>query len=111
MRTLSLLFFTFRLLLRSALVYNLSRLLPAEYRLRVRQKSTLLGAQEIADFFLDRGGIFLKVAQYLSTVSNLFDLEFSEIFSGIPDRTAPRPYNEIRSRFYKSLRLNQKSCC
>ncbi len=83
----------------------MSRLLPSESRLRYRRKSSLSGAQKIADFFLDRGGIFLKVAQYLSTVSNLFDLSFSEIFASIPDRTVPRPYKEIRSRFYNEFKV------
>ena len=87
----------------SALLYNLSRLLPGDIKSRVRQKSTLRGANKIANFFLHKGGIFLKAAQYLSTISNLFDTQFSEIFSEIPDRAGIRPYKEIRKRFYKEF--------
>ena len=100
MRSLSTLFFTLRVLFLSALFYNLSRFLPEDVRSQVRQKSTLRGANKIANFFLRKGGIFLKAAQYLSTISNLFDTQFTEVFSGIPDRIGVRPYKDIRKRFY-----------
>lgn len=53
----------------------------------------------MAAFFLKKGGVFLKTAQYLSTVSNLFDAEFTEVFSQVPDRAPARSYKEIRYRF------------
>lgn len=98
-RTLSTLILTLRLLLVSAVVYNSTRFLPADARSRLRYQATRRGAARIADYCLQKGGIFLKAAQYLSTVSNLFDTEFTEIFAGVPDRAEARPYEEIRYRF------------
>ncbi len=103
MRTLSTLLFALRLLVVSAVIYNTTRFLPADWRGRVRFRATRDGAQQIADFFLKQGGIFLKAAQYLSTVSNVFDLEFSEIFAGVPDRAEARPYEVIRYRFLEAF--------
>ena len=99
MRTWVVIFFALRLLLVSAVIYNFTRLLPTDPRSRIRYRNTLRGARLIADFCLHRGGIFLKAAQYLSTISNLFDAEFTEIFAGVPDRAAPRPYADVRYRF------------
>ena len=77
--------------------------MPGELRSRIRQRSTLKGARRIVKFFKKKGGIFLKAGQYLSTVSNIFDTQFSEIFSVIPDRVGVRPYKEICARFYKEF--------
>lgn len=99
MRTWVVIFFALRLLLVSAVIYNFTRLLPTDPRSRIRYRNSLRGARLVADFCLHRGGIFLKAAQYLSTISNLFDAEFTEIFAGVPDRAAPRPYNDVRYRF------------
>jgi ubiquinone biosynthesis protein len=99
MRTLQLLFFTLRLLVISVIVYQGSRILSAPRRAALRNRTTLWAARKIAEFFLKRGGIYIKAAQFLSTVSNLLDSEFTEIFSSVQDRVVPRPYQQVRYRF------------
>lgn len=103
MRTLSVLFFTFRLLLISLIIYNFTRFLPPERRSRIRQRATLKGTLKIAQFCQHQGGIFLKAAQYMATVSNLFDAEYTEILAGVSDRVAMRPYEQIRYRFIEEF--------
>lgn len=87
------------MLVISAVVYNVTRFLPTDLRSRLRYRRTLHGARMLANFCLRRGGIFLKAAQYFSTISNLFDAEFTEIFAGVPDRAEPQPYEKVRYRF------------
>ena len=99
MRTLQLIFFTLRLLVISVIVYQGSRVLSAPRRAAFRNRTTLWAARKIAEFFLKRGGIYIKAAQFLSTVSNLLDSEFTEIFSSVQDRVVPRPYQQVRYRF------------
>ncbi len=64
----------------------------------------------MARFFLKKGGVFLKTAQYLSTVSNLFDAEFTEVFSQIPDRAPVRPYGEVHYRFLNEFGVEPEEC-
>lgn len=103
MRTLSVIFFTIRLLLLSIFVYNISKLLPAEKRSSWRQRTTLKTARRIADFFIEKGGIFIKASQFLATVSNLFDSEFTEIFAKVPDRVKPYEFDKVRYRFLREF--------
>ena len=103
MRTLSVIFLTLRLLITSAIVYNATRFLPSERRAQRRYRSTLSGARQFADFCARMGGIYFKAAQYLSTVSNVFDAEFTEIFARVSDRAEARSYEQIRYRFLKEF--------
>lgn len=99
MRTISLFFFTVRLLVISAVVYHGTKIFSAPRRSAFRNRVTLWSARQMAEFFLKQGGIYIKAAQFLSTVSNLFDSEFTEIFSSVQDRVTPRPYEQVRYRF------------
>lgn len=103
MRALLVLFFTGRLLLRSVLVYSLTRLLPAVYRTAIRRKVTIKAARQTAAFFTARGGVFIKASQFLATISNLLDSEFSEVFSAVPDVSKPAPPGAVRARIEKEL--------
>ena len=98
MRSLNVFLFTLRLLLRSVIVYNISRILPKHRRTKLRYREMIKGAKRLAKFFESKKGIFLKAAQYLSSVSNLFAADFSEIFSQVPDRQFKQSYPEIRTR-------------
>ncbi len=53
---------------------------------------------------MQQGGIYIKAAQYLSTVSNLFDTEFTEIFANVANDVEVRPYAVIRSRFVEEFK-------
>ncbi|HMZ38465.1 MAG TPA: AarF/UbiB family protein, partial [Leptospiraceae bacterium] len=99
MRTLSLFIFTVRLLIISVFVYHGTKPLSAPRRSAARNKVTLWAAKKIATFFIEMGGIYIKAAQFLSTVSNLFDSEFTEVFASVQDKITPRPYAQVRYRF------------
>lgn len=98
MRTLTLLFFTLRQLLRAAFIYNFTRLLPAGPRSRLRQRQTRRGAQRAAELFVRLGGIYVKACQYLATVSNVFDVGYAELFR-VPDVASSHSTANIRKRF------------
>ncbi len=109
MRTLSLFIFTVRLLIISVFVYHGTRLLPAPRRSAIRNRVTLWSAKKIARFFLEMGGIYIKAAQFLSTVSNLFDSEFTEVFASVQDKVSPRPYSQVRYRFLHEFGVEPES--
>lgn len=99
MRIIVSLSFTLRLLAASFLVYNFTRLLPGQIASRIRTGATLRLARRIAHFFVRQGGVYIKAAQYLSSVSNLFETEFTEIFGSVSDSVPHRPYSGVRFRF------------
>lgn len=95
--------FSVRALIYSFLVYNLTRLLPADQASRIRARAVLRTAKRSAAFFVREGGIYIKAAQYLATVSNLFDTEFTEIFAHVANDVEIRPYHTIRARFLQEF--------
>ena len=103
-RTLRALLFSVRILIFAAVLYNATRLLPADRASKIRSQAVLRRARRIARFFMERGGIYIKAAQYLSTVSNLFDAEFTEIFARVANDVEVRPYATIRERFVQEFR-------
>jgi len=87
------------MLLVSVLVFQFTRILTPPRRTSIRTRVTLKAAHRIANFCLKQAGIFIKAAQFLSTVSNLFDSSFTEVFASVQDRVEPKPYSQVRYRF------------
>ena len=97
MRTLTLLFFTLRQLVRAVIIYNLTRFLPADLRSRIRQRQTLRGARRVARLLRGLGGLYIKASQYLATVSNVFDGEYADLFT-VPETLPTHSPGGIQKR-------------
>lgn len=52
---------------------------------------------------MKRGGVFVKASQFLATISNLLDSEFSEIFAAVPDVSSPANEAAVRKRIEVEL--------
>ena len=55
-------------------------------------------ARRIHSAILGAGGLFIKVGQLISILSNFLPLEFRRELQGLQDRLPPRPYDEIVAR-------------
>ena len=91
------------MLIYSAFVYNATRFIPVDVASRIRYRAMLRQARRIARFFLYKRGIYLKTAQYLSSVSNLFAADFSEIFSQVPLAQRQQRFSDIQFQIEHAL--------
>jgi ubiquinone biosynthesis protein len=57
-----------------------------------------VNARRIHDAILAAGGLFIKVGQLISILSNFLPAEFRQGLQGLQDRLPPRPYEEIVAR-------------
>src|SRR5436309_2561144 len=55
-------------------------------------------ARRIHDAILQAGGLFIKVGQLISILSNFLPMEFRRELQGLQDRLPPRPFDEIAAR-------------
>jgi predicted unusual protein kinase regulating ubiquinone biosynthesis (AarF/ABC1/UbiB family) len=55
-------------------------------------------ARRIHDAILDAGGLFIKVGQLISILSNFLPMEFRRELQGLQDRLPSRPFDEIAAR-------------
>jgi ubiquinone biosynthesis protein len=103
--------------LRLVRIYGTTvRVLGSYLWLRVRRPligpgrySTLLlarhraNARRIHDAILDAGGLFIKVGQLISILTNFLPLEFRQELEGLQDQLPPRPFEEIVARIRAEL--------
>ncbi|PJZ69350.1 protein kinase [Leptospira perolatii] len=59
--------------------------------------------KECRDFFLKMGGVYIKLGQYLASLSHLFPESFTDPLQDLQDRVPPHPFSEIRERFRKEF--------
>jgi predicted unusual protein kinase regulating ubiquinone biosynthesis (AarF/ABC1/UbiB family) len=60
-------------------------------------------ARRIRDAIIRAGGLFIKVGQLISILSNFLPPEFRNELEGLQDRLPPRPYDEIAARIRAEL--------
>ncbi len=60
-------------------------------------------ARRIRDAIIRAGGLFIKVGQLISILSNFLPPEFRRELEGLQDRLPPRPYDEIDARIRAEL--------
>jgi Predicted unusual protein kinase len=60
-------------------------------------------ARRIHDAILDAGGLFIKVGQLISILTNFLPLEFRHELEGLQDQLPPRPFEEIVARIRAEL--------
>ena len=62
-----------------------------------------VNAGRIRDAIVRAGGLFIKVGQLISILSNFLPPEFRRELEGLQDRLPPRPYDEIVARIRAEL--------
>lgn len=60
-------------------------------------------ARRIRDAIVNAGGLFIKIGQLISIMTNFLPPEFRGELEGLQDRLPPRPYDEVRDRIEAEL--------
>lgn len=77
--------------------------LPQEqYAARLEAKHRM-NARRIRDAIVAAGGLFIKVGQLISILSNFLPTEFRHELEGLQDRLPPRPLTEVTDRIRAEL--------
>lgn len=94
---------TFRLLLRYGLFALGKRVLGADWATRRLADLHRRSAREVMATILAVEGLFIKVGQLVSMLSNFLPADFRAELEGLQDRIPPRPWEEIRGRLVAEL--------
>jgi ubiquinone biosynthesis protein len=62
-----------------------------------------INARRIHDAILVAGGLFIKVGQLISILTNFLPAEFRQELEGLQDQLPPRPFSEIAARIRAEL--------
>lgn len=90
-------FLAFNIFIKYLTLYYLSKFLGKKYwenRIHDLHKKS---ASKIKKTLLDLKGLYIKVGQLISTLSNILPEEFREPLESLQDQLPPRPYLEIKS--------------
>ncbi len=60
-------------------------------------------AAKMAGIFMELEGLFLKLAQQISTMSSMLPKSYTKAFEGAQDHSVPRPYAHIKKRIELEL--------
>jgi ubiquinone biosynthesis protein len=77
-------------------------LTPAEYSTRLMSRHQA-NARRIRDAIIAAGGLFIKVGQLISILTNFLPAEFRQELEGLQDQLPPRPFEEITARIRAEL--------
>ena len=79
-----------------------SFLSPEDYNARLVERHRA-NARRIRDAIIRAGGLFIKVGQLISILSNFLPPEFRRELEGLQDRLPPHPFDEIVARIRAEL--------
>ncbi len=84
----------------------MKRVLPAE-KIQAREEEiySKLG-RECKELFLNLGGVYIKLGQFLSNMGHILPDYFISAFKDLQDRIPPHSFEEIKLRFYKETDQN-----
>jgi predicted unusual protein kinase regulating ubiquinone biosynthesis (AarF/ABC1/UbiB family) len=74
----------------------------AEYSTRLTSRHRA-NARRIRDAIIAAGGLFIKVGQLISILTNFLPTEFRQELEGLQDQLPPRPFEEITARIRAEL--------
>lgn len=84
--------------------YRFGRFLFPSYRTEEKETDFFRNlGEECREFFLKMGGVYVKLGQYLASLSHLFPESFTEPLQDLQDRVPPHPFAEIKERFRKEF--------
>jgi predicted unusual protein kinase regulating ubiquinone biosynthesis (AarF/ABC1/UbiB family) len=66
---------------------------------RILRKKHIRNARRIERTIVQLQGLFIKVGQLISIMTNFLPAEFREQLEGLQDQVPPRPYEDIHKRF------------
>jgi len=72
--------------------------LPADAYARQLNERHRRNARRIHDAIVSAGGLFIKVGQLISIMTNFLPPEFRGELEGLQDRLPARPFEEVRER-------------
>ncbi|NJO91397.1 MAG: hypothetical protein HC831_22375 [Chloroflexia bacterium] len=93
---------TLRILLSFAWVHLFSFLFGKKWKARKMKHAYLKNARRLKNTILKLRGLYIKVGQLISIMSNFLPEEFRNELEGLQDRIPPRPYEQIAAR----IRMN-----
>lgn len=79
------------------------RFLGAEWQAQEMNHAHIRNARRLKETILELKGLFIKVGQLISIMSNFLPEEFRGELEGLQDKIPPRPYEEIASRIQNDL--------
>lgn len=94
---------TLRILLSFGWIYLASQLLGKNWRKQKMESAYLRNARRLKKMILELRGLYIKVGQLISIMSNFLPQEFRNELEGLQDKIPPRPYNEIAARIKHEL--------
>ncbi|EQA38723.1 ABC1 family protein [Leptospira inadai serovar Lyme str. 10] len=84
--------------------YKFARLFLPSYRNGEKETEFFQNlGRECREFFLRMGGVYVKLGQYLASLSHLFPESFTDPLQDLQDRVPPHPFSEIKERFRKEF--------
>ena len=89
---------TFRVMLSYFWLYILSRFLGENFRKKRLKALHLKNATRIKKTIIELQGLFVKVGQSLSILTNFLPQEFQEVLEGLQDKVPARPYSIVENR-------------
>ena len=75
---------------------------PARYEARLLERHRR-NARRVQRAIVEAGGLFIKVGQLISILSNVLPPEFRGELESLQDRLPPRPYDEVATRIRADL--------
>ncbi len=94
---------TLQILLSFGWIFLASQLLGKKWQQRKMDSAYLRNAKRLKKMILELRGLYIKVGQLISIMSNFLPQEFRNELEGLQDKITPRPYNEIAARIKHEL--------
>ena len=82
-------------------VYSL--FLPKRRKAEILEKTHVKSAKKVAGVFMELEGLFLKLAQQISTMSSMLPKAYTKAFESAQDHSVPRLYQHIKKRIELEL--------
>ena len=94
---------TLRILISFGWIQLVGRLLGEEWQTQRMEQAQRRNARRLKETILELKGLFIKVGQLISIMSNFLPEEFRGELEGLQDKIPSRPYEEIATRIRSEL--------
>ena len=94
---------TLRILISFGWIQLVGRFLGEEWRTRKMDQAQVRNARRLKETILELKGLFIKVGQLISIMSNFLPEQFRGELEGLQDKIPSRPYEEIAFRIRAEL--------
>lgn len=94
---------TMRILISFGWIQLAGRFMGTEWQTQEMNRAQFRNARRLKETILELKGLFIKVGQIISIMSNFLPEEFRSELEGLQDKIPPRPYEEIATRIRNEL--------